>query len=268
MSPEEVIGKFVSIELIIKGSKHIDDLEQGGTSTPEVQPVAFKAMEEKKEDSPSTPPSSTMRRWRSSSRASIKSSSKGGGRTTNPAPKGCATNVVSPVILSLNAQCLVIVTGTTTRGEIRRRRKDITRRRAVMPTCVGTGTPIRAPPTPPPTRMLPTSPSTRVFFSPTSATSASWQRTTIKKKVQSRTTPKYTTSSDEGSSSDDEDDLLTLFANLNMQQKEKLNESIGAIHEKDELLDSQEEFLVKENKKHVKLKNAYALEVEKCENLT
>jgi hypothetical protein len=88
-----------------------------------------------------------------------------------------------------------------------------------------------------------------------------------KKKVKSRTTPKYTTSSDEGSSSDDEDDLLTLFANLNMQQKEKLNELIGAIHEKDELLDSQDEFLIKENKKHVKVKNAYAQEVEKNENL-
>jgi serine phosphatase RsbU (regulator of sigma subunit) len=89
-----------------------------------------------------------------------------------------------------------------------------------------------------------------------------------KKKVKYRTTPKYTTSSDEGSSSDDEDDLLTLFANLNMEQKEKLNELIGAIHEKDELLDSQEEFLIKENKKHVKVKNAYAQKVEKCENLT
>jgi 3D (Asp-Asp-Asp) domain-containing protein len=53
-----------------------------------------------------------------------------------------------------------------------------------------------------------------------------------------------------------------------MQQKEKLNELIGAIHEKDELLDSQEKFLIKENKKHVKVKNAYAQEVEKCENLT
>jgi hypothetical protein len=53
-----------------------------------------------------------------------------------------------------------------------------------------------------------------------------------------------------------------------MQQKEKLNELIDAIHEKDELLDSQEEFLIKENKKHVKVKNAYAQEVEKCENLT
>jgi hypothetical protein len=48
----------------------------------------------------------------------------------------------------------------------------------------------------------------------------------------------------------------------------KLNELIGAIHEKDELLDSQEEFLIKENKKHVKVKNAYAQELEKCEKLT
>jgi hypothetical protein len=89
-----------------------------------------------------------------------------------------------------------------------------------------------------------------------------------KKKVKSRASTKYTTSSDEGSSSEDEDNLLTLFANLNMQQKEKLNELIGAIHEKDELLDSQEEFVIKENKKHVKVKNAYAQEIEKCENLT
>jgi hypothetical protein len=70
-----------------------------------------------------------------------------------------------------------------------------------------------------------------------------------KKKVHSRTTPKYTTSSDEGSSSENEDDLLTLFANLSIEQKKKLNELIEAIHEKDELLDRQEDFLIKENKK-------------------
>jgi hypothetical protein len=45
-----------------------------------------------------------------------------------------------------------------------------------------------------------------------------------KKKVKSKASTKYTTSSDEGSSSDDEDNVLALFANLNMQQKEKLNE--------------------------------------------
>jgi hypothetical protein len=52
MSPEEVIGKFVSFELMIKGSKQI--IERGTTSTPEVQPVAFKATEEKKEESTSS----------------------------------------------------------------------------------------------------------------------------------------------------------------------------------------------------------------------
>jgi hypothetical protein len=52
MSPEEVIGKFVSFEFMIKGSKQI--IERGATSTPEVQPVAFKATEEKKEESTSS----------------------------------------------------------------------------------------------------------------------------------------------------------------------------------------------------------------------
>jgi hypothetical protein len=52
-----------------------------------------------------------------------------------------------------------------------------------------------------------------------------------------------------------------------MDQKKKLNELIEAINEKDELLDSQEDFLIKENKKIVKLKNAYAQEVENCEQL-
>jgi hypothetical protein len=88
-----------------------------------------------------------------------------------------------------------------------------------------------------------------------------------KKKVKSKSSTKYESSSDDNAS-DEEDNLRTLFANLNMQQKEKLNELISAIHEKDDLLDTQEDFLIKENKKHVKVKNAYALEVEKCEKLT
>jgi hypothetical protein len=51
MSPEEVIGKFVSFKLMIKDSKHIVNLEQGATSTPDVQPIAFKATKEKNEES-------------------------------------------------------------------------------------------------------------------------------------------------------------------------------------------------------------------------
>jgi hypothetical protein len=89
-----------------------------------------------------------------------------------------------------------------------------------------------------------------------------------KKKVHFRETPKYTTSDDEGSSSDKNDDLTSLFANLTKDQKKKINELIETINEKDDLLECQEDLLVKENNKFVKLKNAYALEVEKCENLS
>jgi hypothetical protein len=56
MSPKEVIGKFMSFELMIKDSKHIVNLDQGATSTPEVQPIAFKAMEEKEESTSSRLP--------------------------------------------------------------------------------------------------------------------------------------------------------------------------------------------------------------------
>jgi hypothetical protein len=89
-----------------------------------------------------------------------------------------------------------------------------------------------------------------------------------KKKVHSRDTPKHTTSDDEGNSCDNEDDLTSLFANLTKDQKKKINELIETINEKDDLLGCQEDLLVKENKKFIKLKNAYALKVEKCENLS
>jgi hypothetical protein len=41
---------------MIKDSKHIVNLDQGATSTPEVQPVTFKAMEEEKESTSSRIP--------------------------------------------------------------------------------------------------------------------------------------------------------------------------------------------------------------------
>jgi hypothetical protein len=180
MSPEEVIGKFVSFELMIKGSKQI--IERGATSTPEVQPVAFKATEEKKEESTSSRlPIDTSKLDNEEMALIIKSFrqilKQRRGKITSLAPRKFATNVVSPIISLLNVHYQVIVIGATTRREEGRRR-SITRRRVVMPMFVGNGTPTRAPPTPPPTRTPPTLPSTRVSSSPTSATSASWQGTT------------------------------------------------------------------------------------------
>jgi hypothetical protein len=62
--------------------------------------------------------------------------------------------------------------------------------------------------------------------------------------------------------------LSFIFANLTIEQKEKINELIKIINEKDEILECQEDLLVKENKKYVKLKDAFALEVDKCKNFT
>jgi hypothetical protein len=179
MSPEEVIGKFVSFELMIKGSKKI--IEQGASSTPKMQLVTFKATEEKKEESTSSRLPIDASKLDNEEMALIIKSfrqilKQRRGRITNPAPRRFATNVVSPVILLHNVHYLVIVIGATTRRERGGKRRNITRRRAAMPMFVGSGTPMRAPPTPP-TRTPPTSPSTRVSSSPTSATSASWQGT-------------------------------------------------------------------------------------------
>jgi hypothetical protein len=54
MTPEEVIGNFVSFEFMIKGSKKINELD--GPSTSEAKPVAFKATEKKEESTSSGTP--------------------------------------------------------------------------------------------------------------------------------------------------------------------------------------------------------------------
>jgi hypothetical protein len=176
MSPEEVIGNFVSFELMIKGSKKIIELD--GPSTPEAQPVAFKATEERKEESTSSRQPIDASKLDNEEMALIIKSfrqilKQRRGRITSPAPRRCAINVVSLVISLLNVSYLVIVTGAMTRRAREEKRRGTTRRGAVMPMCAASGTPRRAPPT----RTQQTSPSPRASSSPTSATSASWQRT-------------------------------------------------------------------------------------------
>jgi hypothetical protein len=121
MSPEEVIGKFVSFELMIKGPKKI--IEQSASSfVPEAQPVAFKATEEKKEDStPSRISIDASKLDNEEMTLIIKSFrqilKKGREKITSPVLKRFATSVVSLVILLQNVHYLVIVTGATTRRE-------------------------------------------------------------------------------------------------------------------------------------------------------
>jgi hypothetical protein len=258
MSPEEVIGKFVSFELMIKDSKHIVNLKQGATSTPEVQPVAFKATEEKKEESTSSRlPIDASKLDNEEMTLIIKSFcqilKQQRGKDYRPHSKKVCYKCGEPG--HFIAKCPI--SSDSDRGEDKKGKKEKKRynkkKGGDAHVC----------------REWDSNESSTDSSSDEDAANIAINKGLLfpnvghkcfmakdgkKKKVQSRTTPKYTTSSDEGSFSEDEDDLLTLFANLNMEQKEKLNELIGVIHEKDELLDSQEEFLIKENKKHVKVK--------------
>jgi hypothetical protein len=247
---------------MIKGSKQIVNLEQGGTSTPEVQPVAFKAMEQKKDESTSSRFPIDASKLDNEEMALIFKNfrqilKQKKGKDYKPRSKRVCYKCGKPG--HFIAKCPM--SSDSDRGDDKRRKKKekkkyYKKKGGDAHVC-------------------------REWDSDESSTDSSDEdaaniavnkgllfpnvghqclmtKDGKRKKVKSRASTKYTTSSDEDSSSENEDNLLTLFANLNMQQKEKLNELIGVIHEKDELLDSQEEFLIKENKNHVKFKNAYA----------
>jgi hypothetical protein len=271
MSPEKVIGKFVSFELMIKGSKKI--IEQDATSTPEVQPVAFKAMEEKKEESTSSRlPIDASKLDNEEMTLIIKSFhqilKQRREKDYKPRSKkvcykcGKSGHFISKCPLSSDSDW-----DKDKKGKRREKKKYYKKKGGDAHVCREWDSDESSTDSSSDEDAANITVNKGLLF-PNVGHKCLMAKDDKKKKVKSRSSTKYATSSDEENSSDDEDNLLTLFANLNMQQKEKINELISAIHEKDELLDSQEDFLIKENKKHVKVKNAYAQEIAKCEKLT
>jgi hypothetical protein len=253
MSLEEVIGKFVSFELMIKDSKYIVNLEQRATSTSEVQPITFKATEEKKESTSSRLPIDASKLNNGEMALIIKSfrqilKQRRGKDCKSRSKKVCYRCGKSDHFI---AKCPVSSGSdrdNDKKGKKKEKKRYYKKKGGNAHVC-------------------------REWDSDESSTDSSSDEDAAnivvnkghlflnvghkclmakdgkKKKVHSRSTPKYTTSSYEGSSSDSEDNLMSLFVNLSMDQKKKLNELIEAINEKDELLDSQEDFLIKENKK-------------------
>jgi hypothetical protein len=227
MSPEEVIGKFVSFELMIKDSKHIVNLEQGATSTPEVQPVAFKATKEKKEEStPSRLPIDTSKLDNEEITLIIKSFrqilKQRKGKDYKPRSKrvcyrcGKSGHFIAKCPYSSESD-----RDKDKKGKKKMENKKYYKKKGGE-AHMG-----------------------REWDSDESSTDSSSNEDAAnivvnkgllfpnvghkclmakdgKKKVHSRSTPKYTTSDDEGSSSDNEDDLISLFASLNMDQKKKI----------------------------------------------
>jgi hypothetical protein len=215
MSPEEVIGKFVSFELMIKGSKQIIDLEQGGTSTAKVQPVAFKATEEKKEESTSSRLPIDASKLDNEEMALIIKSfhqilKQRRGMDYKPRSKrvcykcGRPDHFIAKCPMSSDSD-----RDNDKKGRKKENKKYYKRKGGDAHVCRERD-----------------SDESSIDSSDEDATNIAVNQGLLfpnvghkcfmakddkKKKVQTRTTPKYTTSSDEGSSSDDEDDLLTLL---------------------------------------------------------
>jgi hypothetical protein len=243
MSLEEVIGKFASFELMIKDSKHIINLEQGTTSTPEVQPVAFKATEEKKEEStPSRLPIDASKLDNEEMALIIKSFlqilKQGKGKDYKPRSKRvCYKCSKSGHFI---AKCPY--TSDSDKDQDNKKKKKMEKKKYYK-------------------KKGGEAHMGQEWDSDESSADSSSNKDTAniainkgllfpnighkcimakdgkKKKVHSRDTPKYTTSDDEGSSSDNNDNLISLFANLTMDQKKKLNELIETINKKDDLME-------------------------------
>jgi hypothetical protein len=262
MSPEEVIGKFVSFELMIKDSKHIVNLEQGATSTPEVQLVAFKATEEKKEESTlSRLPIDASKLDNEEMTLIIKSFCQilkhRRGKDYKPRSKRVCYKCGKPG--HFIAKCPM--SSESDRDDDKKGKK---KKKRYYKKKGGDAHVYQE---------WDSDESSTDSSSDEDATNIAVNKGLLfpnighkcfvakdgkKKKVQSRATPNIQHLVMRVALVKMKMIYLLFFANPSMEQKEKLNELIEAIHEKDELLDSQEDFLIKENKKHVKLKNAYA----------
>jgi hypothetical protein len=225
MSPEEVIGKFVSFELMIKDSKHIVNLEQGATSTPEVQPVAFKATEEKKEEStPSRLPIDASKLDNEEMALIIKRFRQILKQRRGKDYKPCSKRVCYRCGKSGHFIAKCSYSSESDRDEDKKGKKKMENKKYYKKkggeAHMG--------------REWDSDESSTDSSSDEDATNIAVNKGLLfpnvghkclmakdgkKKKVHSRSTPKYTTSSDEGSSSDNEDDLVSLFANLTMDQK-------------------------------------------------
>jgi hypothetical protein len=226
MSPKEVIDKFVSFELMVKDSKHIVNLEQGTTSTPKVQPIAFKATKEKKmESTPSRLPIDASKLDNEEMALIIKSFYQNLKQSRGKDHKSRSKKVYYRCGKSGHFIAKCMISSESDRDEDKKGKKKEKKRYYKKK---GGDAHI-----------------CREWDSDESSTDSSsdedaaniavykgllfpnighkclMDKDSKKKKVHSRATPKYTTSSDESSSSNDEDNLMSLFANLSMDQKKK-----------------------------------------------
>jgi hypothetical protein len=222
MSPEEVIGKFVSFELMIKGSKKI--IEQDGPSTPEAQPVAFKATKEKKEESTSSRlPIDASKLDNEEMTLIIKSfrqilKQRRGKDYKSHSKKVCykcgkPSHFIAKCPLSSDSD-----RGDNKKGK-RREKKRYHKKRGDDAHVCGEWDSDESSTDSSSDEDAANIAVTKGLLFPNVGHKCLMAKDDKRKKVKSKSSSKYETSSDEDNSCDEEDNLRTLFANLNMNKK-------------------------------------------------
>jgi hypothetical protein len=243
MSPEEVIGKFVSFELMIKDSKHIVNLEQGATSMPEAQPIAFKAMKEKKEEStPSRLPIDASKLDNEEMALIIKSFRQILKQRKGKDYKPYSKRVCYKCGKSSHFIAKCPYTSDSDRDDNKKGKKKMEKKRYYNKKKGGEAhigwewdsdeSSIDSSSDEDAANIA----DNKGLLFPNVSHKYLMAKDSKKKKVHSTDTPKYTTFDDEGSSSDNDDDLTSLCANLTKDQKKTIDEFIETINEKDDIL--------------------------------
>jgi hypothetical protein len=220
MTPEEVIGNFVSFELMIKGSKKI--IEHNGPSTPEAQPVAFKATEEKKEESTSSRQPIDASKLDNEEMALIIKSfrqilKQRRGKDYKPRSKkvcykcGKTGHFIAKCPLSSDSD-----RGDDKKGKRREKKRYYKKKGGDAHVCREWNSDESSSDSSSDEDAANIAVTKGLLF-PNVSHKCLMAKDGKRKKVKSKSCTKYETSSDEDNASDEEDNLRTLFANLNMQ---------------------------------------------------
>jgi hypothetical protein len=199
-------------------------MEQGATSTPEVQPVAFKAAKEKKEESTSSRLPIDASKLNNEEMALIIKSfrqilKQRKGRDYKPRSKRVCYKCGKPG--HFIAKCPISSDsdkGNDKRGKKKEKKRYYKKKGGDAHVCREWDSDMSSTESSSNEDAANITVNKGLLF-PNIGHKCLMAKDGKKKKVQARTTHKYTASSDESSSSDNEDDLISLFANLNVQQK-------------------------------------------------
>jgi hypothetical protein len=267
MTPEEIIGKFVSGRMLVKEARYVDDAANEPLPLYELQPVALKATNSK-EVLPSKVAQVEAAGLNEDEMALIikrfKNALKGRkeypNKNKSKGKRSCFKCGKSGHFIALcpdndNDQA------QEKKGK-KERKKNY--RKAKGEAHIGKEWDSDCPSSDSDDEGLTTSAFNNSFLFPNECHTCLMAK---EKKVCIRDTPKYTSSSDE-ESSDDEVDYSDLFKGLDRSNVDKINELIDAINEKDRFLEKQEDIMYDEHDKFINVQKSLAIEIKKNEILS